>query len=117
MTNFEVWQMIIGSGGILGIIAGIVFLVFRTGRIVEKINTIEIKMNTTDEKLEIFKKEIREDIRRLQSDISDIKERVTFMEAFMFFSEFKAESGNSRSELMKESWKKRKMKQLEAKEK
>ena len=60
---------------------------------------------------------LREATQRMQDDISDMKERVSFMETFMFFSEFKTESHGSRSETMKEVWKKRRAKQIENKDK
>ena len=58
---------------------------------------------------------LREDIKRTHFDVSDIKERVAFMESFIFFSEFMAESNNSRSESAKKMWERRKMKAVESK--
>lgn len=156
MSNFEILQMVIGSGGILGITIGLVILVFRTGRIVQKIETIECELKEfkkeskqefqnirqeVKEEFKNFRHEIKEEFlkvrseiksevaqvggevlslaegsKRMQSDISDIKERVAFMEAFIFFSEFKAENNTSRSETMKEIWKKRRMKQVQSRE-
>lgn len=147
MTLIEIIQLVVGSGGLIGI----AFLIFRTGRIVEKIETtnadlIEFKedvkkeFDKTDQKLSSFRKEVkddfersrsdvkseiasvggellmvREDIKRMQVDVSDVKERVAFIEAFVFFSEFKAESNNSRSEAAKKMWERRKMKKLGSK--
>lgn len=127
MNNFELWQMIIGSGGLLGIAIGVVFLVFRTGRIVQKIDAFdsdftemksdfkELKTNVVELKVDV--RGLQSNVKGLQSDVSEIKERVTFMETFIFFSEFKAETNGSRSEMMKEVWKKRRMKQVAVKEK
>lgn len=157
MNGFEMWQMIVGSGGILGIAVGVIFLVFRTGRIVQKIETIDSTLkefkNEVNEELRDVRQEIKQEsrilrqemkeeslkvreeikseiafvrgdvislkdtIKDIQKDVSDIKERVSFMETFMFFSEFKADNPTSRSETMREVWKKRRMKQVQVKDK
>ena len=129
MTLIEIIQLVVGSGGLIGI----AFLIFRMGRIVEKIVTTnaDLKELKEDVKKEFEKVRsdiksniasvggellmVREDIKRMQVDVSDVKERVAFIEAFVFFSEFKAESNNSRSEAAKKMWERRKMKKLGSK--
>ena len=173
MGLIEILQLILGSSGLLGI----AFLIFRIGRIVEKVDVLErcvtqLEINTktsisgvyaeikefrkevkeeidcfkkdlkseisaeikefrkeVKEEIDCFKKDLkseissvggevlmlREDIKRMHVDVSDVKERVAFMEAFIFFSEFTAESNNSRSESAKKMWERRKMKKVESK--
>jgi hypothetical protein len=147
MGLIEILQLILGSSGLLGI----AFLIFRIGRIVEKVDVLErcvtqLEINTktsisgvyaeikefrkeVKEEIDCFKKDLkseissvggevlmlREDIKRMHVDVSDVKERVAFMEAFIFFSEFTAESNNSRSESAKKMWERRRMKKVESK--
>ena len=54
-------------------------------------------------------------LQNIQTDVTDIRERVSFMEGFIFFSEFKSESNNSRSDSAKKMWERRKMKAVESK--
>jgi Sec-independent protein translocase protein TatA len=159
MTILEIVQLVIGSGGLLGLLGTVFFLVFRTGKIVEKINFIgkevsdlrgemksdmsslrsELKSDVSTLRAEmksdilmlknelkseisqvggellIFKKEVKEEFEKLHVDVSDIKERVTFMEAFIFFSEFTTEGNNARSDAAKKMWERRKMKKVEIK--
>ena len=61
--------------------------------------------------------ELKYEIREIKTDVSDIKDRLTFMEAFLFFSGMGPEPASTHSERMKKAWEKRKMKQIEAKEK
>lgn len=101
MTTADTIQLILGSGGILGILVGFAFLVFRTGKIVQMINVLG------------------KDVNELKTDVKDIRERVVYMEAFMFFSEFKGEptTNNTHSDRMKKAWEKRRTKQVEVREK
>jgi hypothetical protein len=100
MTNIEILQLVLGSGGFLGI----AFVIFRTGRIVEKIGNLDKDLNS-----------LKTDIKDLKIDIVDIKERVSFIESFVFFSEFQAESNNPRSAGAKKMWERRKMKKVSSK--
>lgn len=100
MTTAETIQLVLGSGGILGILLGIAFLIFRTGKIVQTISAIG------------------KDVNDLKNDVRDIRERVVYIEAVMFFSGLKDEPvtpANVHSERMKKSWEKRRSKQLEIK--
>jgi len=94
----EVLHLIFGSGGL----AGVLFLIFRTGRIVQKIDHLDKDLHT-----------LKVDVNGIKNDVSDIKERVAFIESFVFFSEFRAESNNPRSEAAKRMWDRRKSKKLE----
>lgn len=100
MTLNEILQLILGSSGLLGI----AFLIFRTGRIVEKIDGLDKSVTG-----------LEASIQELRHDVSDIKERVSFIESFVFFSEFKAESNNPRSIAAKKMWERRKMKKVGSK--
>lgn len=126
MTNLDIIHLLLGSGGLLGILISLIFFSFRTGKIIQQINTLdadvkELRKETREEFWKIRKENkdelenVRMDIRSVQANVSDVKERVTFMETFIFFSEFTAESNNPRSEAAKEMWKRRKQKTLEAK--
>jgi len=91
----EVLHLIFGSGGL----AGVLFLIFRTGRIVQKIDHLDKDLHT-----------LKVDVNGIKNDVSDIKERVAFIESF---AEFRAESNNPRSEAAKRMWDRRKSKKLE----
>jgi hypothetical protein len=106
MSLNEILQLILGSSGLLGV----TFLIFRTGRIVEKVENLGNQLSKLDH-------DLKNDIKELKNDVTDIKERVSFMESFIFFSEFKAESNGSRSEAAKRMWEKRRMKGVESKAK
>lgn len=102
MTTIEIIQLVIGSGGFLGI----AFIIFRTGRMVQQITTLDKDINS-----------VKTDIKDLSKEVADVKERVSFMESFVFFSEIQAESNNPRSDAAKKMWERRKMKKLESRSK
>lgn len=70
MTGLETIHLILGSSGLLGI----VFLIFRTGRIVEKVDRLGLDLGS-----------LKTEIKELRTDVADVKERVAFMESFVFF--------------------------------
>ncbi len=51
----EIWAMIIGSGGLLTLIGGIVFLSFRTGKIIAKMDE---RFTQIDKRLEGVEKKV-----------------------------------------------------------
>lgn len=110
MTTIEIIQLVIGSGGALGI----AFLVFRSGRTVEKIDNLGRYITKLEDSLKSEIREVRADLKELRVDVADVKERVSFMESFVFFSEIQAESNNPRSDAAKKMWERRKMKKLES---
>lgn len=63
----QIFQLIVGSGGLLGIL----YLIFRTGRIVEKIDSMDKKLDKSIEKLDdannrLTKLEVRVEERTLK---------------------------------------------------
>lgn len=61
MTNIEIVQLILGSGGILGFI----ILIFRMGRIIEKIGNMSDKIDTISTKIDECNKRLGETNDRL----------------------------------------------------
>ena len=85
-------------------------------------NTAILEMNITQEiiklehnsnrHLENHLHRINERLERMGKDLSEIKDRLTFLEAFMFFNEEVA-APQTRSESAKKMWQRRRGKQIE----
>jgi hypothetical protein len=140
------WALIIGSSGLAGV-AYLIFrggrfiqkaeshfgdiekLRSETSGDIEKLRSdikgdmeklrLDMKGDTEKLRSEMNKnfEESRKEIMEIKTDISHIKERLIFIEALLFFSGMGPDPASSRSESMREVWKKRKMKQVEAKSK
>jgi hypothetical protein len=110
MESIEIIKLIIGSGGFLGI----TFIIFRMGRMTEKFDNLLNKVVSFQDETRSEFKAIRADLRELNHELSDVKERVAFIESFVFFSEIQAESNNPRSDAARKMWERRKMKKLES---
>jgi hypothetical protein len=107
MTLNEVLQLIVGSGGLLGI----AYLVFKTGRIIERIDNMDKKIVTLGEKIDSVSQELKE----TRKDIHSIDIRLAVLEAENIFYNCIPEP-NIRSEAAKNVWKKRKQKILQVQE-
>lgn len=70
-NTFELLKIIIGSGGFLSIFISLIILIFRTGKIVQKIEYIEIDI--TDIRSGIT--EIKKDIHYIESRLSRLEGR------------------------------------------
>ncbi len=58
MSILEIIQLIIGSGGALGIL----LIVFRFGKMAEKMNTISTKLSANDAKIDMLSLNVKKDI-------------------------------------------------------
>lgn len=106
MNLAEVIQLIIGSGGLFGVL----LLIFRTGRIVERISSIEKSIYGLKDDIQ----EVRIDIKEIRNDISDLRERVAGIEMSTIFLQVNP-NPPSRSDVAKKMWEKRRAKQVENK--
>jgi hypothetical protein len=106
MTVLEVIQLVLGSGGVVGIL----LLIYKLGRVIERIEYLGRDIYKVHEEIGATRATLRE----VKNEILDVKERVSFIESFVFFSEIQAESNNPRSDAAKKMWERRKMKKLES---
>ena len=74
----EIFWKVIGSAGILGMLGAFSLIIFRTGKLVEKIDHLSKKMDQTNERID----KISLDISAVRTDITLIDRRLTRLEAF-----------------------------------
>lgn len=72
MTTIEIIQLFLGSGGLLGIL----FLAFRTGKIVQKIDTLEEHCNKNFLEMKMDIKDIKRSISSMEVQIGRLETRV-----------------------------------------
>ena len=94
------WQFLLGSGGLLGL----GYLIFKFGRFTQKFDTFVISTTARFDSLEVDLKEIKKNIHSIDVRLS-ILESETIMYNMI-------PDNNARSNAAKESWKRRKQKQL-----
>lgn len=65
MTGFEITQVVLSSG----VAGGVIYLIFFSGKFMERISNIEVKVNA-----------IESEIKEIKTDVSDIKVRLGKLE-------------------------------------
>lgn len=80
MTNIEIVQLVMGSGGFIGVL----ILIFRAGKIVQKIETLAVDLSSLKAELKkdlsSAKEDIKKDILVSHEDIKIIKSHITGIE-------------------------------------
>lgn len=69
MTTFEIIQLFIGSGGLIGV----VLLFFQLGKFAQKIDSMDKRMESLDESCKKNFSEIKNDIKEMKHSINAIE--------------------------------------------
>lgn len=116
MTTAEIIEIVIGSGGVLGI----TFIIFRMGALVEKIKHMDGRIDTLDKKIEAKFEKVDGRFDKIENGIRSIDVRLSVLEAkTIIYNMIKDPNSknevykNRRSEAAKNRWEKKRAQQIE----
>lgn len=93
MTTVDIIQLLIGSGGLLGL----VIMFFRMGRFAEKVDNLCKKVDGFDHSCEYNFREMRSDLKKIGSEISEVKASINELEVQMGILETRVEERTFRA--------------------
>ena len=122
VSLFEIIKFVLGSGGLIGVIV----IVFRFGKVFEKLESMDRKFDAIDKKFDAVEKrfdkidekfdKIDQRFNHIDKTLAEHGERLAFLEAANIYTmPVEPVIPNARSSAAAEMWRKRRSKKLEHK--